>query len=249
MNYLELRTRASIANSRRLIILGDYDSAKYELVRHLTNPNLCNRKVLIFTDKCSINSVVGRGMSDIRSIDTKNGNGTNIRGINSYNYFYNIKTIKILDTWLSSINCSNSIVILDGFDDVLNDTKFANKRTNFSNIVDVFENADITPILISDDFPQNKYKLISIYNFDFVFFSKIPQSDSLNSKCTQLRKLIFGSTELFEEFKNCMTSKGITEFIYLKYTDQDLCRGTCDDNENLSSYSEESDSSDSDLSY
>lgn len=76
----------NIANSRRLIILGDYDSAKYEFVRHLTNPNLCNRRVLIFTDKCSINSVVGRGgMSDIRSIDTKNG--SNIRGINSYNYF------------------------------------------------------------------------------------------------------------------------------------------------------------------
>ena len=233
MNYLEVKTRASIANSRRLIILGDYDSAKYELVRHLVNPNLCNRKILIFTDKCSINSVVGRGMSDIRSIDTKNGNGTNIRGINNYNVFYNIKTIKILDTWLSSINCSNSIVILDGFDDVLNDTKFANKRSNFSNIVDVFENADITPILISDDFPQNKYKLISIYNFDFVFFSKIPESGSLNSKCTQLRKLIFGSTEILEEFKNCMTFKGITEFIYLKYTDQDLYRGTCDDDEDL----------------
>ena len=262
MNYLEVRTRASIANSRRLIILGDYDSAKYELVRHLVNPNLCNRKILIFTDKCSINSVVGRGMSDIRSIDTKNG--SNIRGINSYNYFYNIKTIKILDTWLSSINCSNSIVILDGFDDVLNDTKFANKRTNFSNIVNVFENADITPILISDDFPQNKYKLFSIYNFDFVFFSKIPQSGSLNSKCTQLRKLMFGNKELLDEFNSCMTSKGITEFIYLKYTDQDLYRGTCDDDENFPVLEDEkngkrnkqytidnvyeSDSSDSDMS-
>lgn len=236
MNYLELKTRASIiANSKRLIIVGDYDSYKYELVRHLTNPNLCNRKVLIFTDKCSINSVVGRGMSDIRSIDTKNRSGTNIRGINSYNYFYNIKTIKKLDTWLSSINCSNSIVILDGFDDVLKDTNFANKKTNFSKIVDVFENEDITPILISDDFPETKYKLISIYRFDFVFFSEIPQSCSLNSKCTQLRKRLFKSTELFEEFKNCMTCKMQmqceNEFIYLKYRDQYLYRGTCDDDE------------------
>jgi len=216
-------TTESIANSRRLCIVGNFDSKKYDLVRNLSdhyiNNRKLNRKVMIFSYKSSINSVKnGRCLREIKSIDIQNRTHFNEY---EYNFVYNITTLKKLDTLLSSLNLSDSIVVLDGFDDLMTDTKFTNKRGEFSNITTLFENDTITPILISESFPENKYKLIQIYNFDFVFFNKIPATGSLNSKCTQLRKEIFGEKpefgeSKFEEFIRWI-SRDDVDFIYAGY--------------------------------
>jgi hypothetical protein len=249
MDQLEPTSRQSIwqktQQQKRLFICGNNQSEKYELIRKLIIENNV-QPVNVFTDRDRPGEWCRSFLRKLYNCSMGKPWSNGIDWNSRLNIFYNIQSINKLDEIIDDVFefRRNPIVIFDGCNDILSDSELKKKNNRVSRVKALFD-SNLTIICISDNFPDNKLKLLEANPFDFIFFSPFIHPITQNTRCRALIDYIFKrqlkKNLLYGLFIHFVANKSDNEFVYLKNEElETLHKGTTSTND----YEDNDDSND-----